>query len=284
MECIWDVAAALGEGPLWDAASGTLWFVDIKRGHVHRLHAESGVRESFDVGGSPSFIVPANDGGYVIGNRHALQRFDGARIQAELARVEMPAGNRLNDATVDRRGRLWFGSMDDGERDASGRVHVYDGGRIVGAGGECVITNGPAVTEDARMLYHVDTLGGLIWRFDIGAGVMLGDGIVFARIDPADGTPDGVTLDAEGHLWVGLWGGWAARRYAPDGALVATVEFPCANVTKIAFGGPDLRTAFATTARIGLDEAGLRDQPLAGGLFAFPVDVPGLPLPAVRIA
>ena len=93
-----------------------------------------------------------------------------------------------------------------------------------------------------------------------------------------------MTIDAEDHVWVGLWGGWAARRYAPDGSHVCTVRFPCANITKLAFGGPDLRTAFVTTARSGIDPDRLEDQPLAGGLFAFEAPAPGCPLPQVHLA
>lgn len=284
MECVWALAAQLGEGPLWDARAGILRFVDIKKGRVHALDPGRGRYVTSEVGGSPSFLVPADDGAFVLGNGHDLQLFDGERVTGTLASVEMPAGNRFNDATVDPLGRLWFGSMDNGERAMTGAVHVHDAGDIRHAGGESIITNGPAVTGDGRYLYHVDTLGRVIWRFDISDDALLRDGEVFARIDPADGTPDGVTVDAEDHLWVGLWGGWAARRYAPDGTLVATVTFPCANITKLAFGGPDLRTAYATTARIGLDEAALEQQPLAGGLFAFRVDVPGRVVPTVRLA
>ena len=93
-----------------------------------------------------------------------------------------------------------------------------------------------------------------------------------------------MTIDSEGCLWVALWGGWAVRRYAPDGTLLASVAMPCANVTKVAFGGTDLATAFVTTARVGLSDAELADQPLAGGLFAFDAPAPGVPLPAVRLA
>ncbi|WP_243395577.1 SMP-30/gluconolactonase/LRE family protein [Sphingomonas oleivorans] len=278
VEYIWPLGAALGEGPLWDARSATLWFTDIKKGRVHRLDPASGQRDTFELGGQPGFIVPSDDGGFVVGRGHELLRFDGTALDAEpLATVEMAAGNRLNDAVVDSAGRLWFGSMDDGETSPSGAVYLFDRGRLARAGGECVITNGPTVTGDGRYVYHVDTLGRTIWRFDISAGDELRDGSVFARIDPADGTPDGVTIDAEDHVWVGLWGGWQARRYAPDGSLVQTVELPCANVTKLAFGGADLKTAYVTTARIGLTPAELEAQPEAGGLFAFSVDVPGVP-------
>jgi len=276
MDCIWPLAATLGEGPLWDAAAQALWFVDIKQGRIHRCDAAGGERRSIEIGGSPSFILPREGGDFVVGNGHLLQRFDGERVTGEIAHVAMRPANRFNDATTDRHGRLWFGSMDDEEERVTGAVHVHADGEILVAGGESMITNGPAVTGDGRWLYHVDTVERTIWRFDVGDTNRLDQGEVFVRIEESAGNPDGVTIDSEDHLWVGLWGGWAARRYAPDGTLVQEVRFPCANITKIAFGGADLRTAFATTARAGLDEAALAAQPLAGGLFAFAVDVPGV--------
>ena len=105
----------------------------------------------------------------------------------------------------------------------------------------------------------------------------------FVRIDPLHGNPDGVTLDAQGNLWVALWGGWCVRCYAPDGALLDEVGLPAANITKIAFGGPEMRTAFTTSARIGLTRDELEMQPLAGSLFAFDVAVPGRALPSAQV-
>jgi len=283
MDCIWDVGATLGEGPLWDAGAQALWFVDIKQGRIHRCAADGGDRRTFEVGGMPSFILARAGGGFVVGNVDTLHHFDGERIVGEIGRVEARPDNRFNDATTDTRGRLWFGSMDNLEEERSGVVHVHADGAIHLAGGAAVITNGPAVSGGARWLYHVDTVERTIWRFDVGGGNDLRDGEAFVRIEDSAGNPDGVTIDAEDHVWVGLWGGWAARRYAPDGTLVQEVRFPVANITKLAFGGPDLQTAFATTASIGLDEAALAEQPLAGGVFAFRVDVPGAPVTPARL-
>lgn len=279
--CVWPTRAILGEGPVWDVRRNALWFVDIKKGN---LHCYAPGREPFTehLGGNPSFVLPSQSGGLVIGNRGALHHRSADGIE-QVAGLSLPTGTRLNDATVGGDGRIWFGSMDDGGERCIGQIHLYDRGAISDAGAAAVITNGPAITADDRWLYHVDTLAGQIWRFDIGERSTLADGHLFAFIDPAEGTPDGVTLDAEDHLWVGLWGGWAARRYAPDGALVDEVRFPCANVTKLAFGGPDLRTAFATTATLDLDLQSLEEQPLAGGLFTFDVAVPGRPLPAAKL-
>lgn len=286
MECrtVWPVAARLGEGPAWIAAESGLYFVDIHGGCIHRYDPATAETRTITVGGRPSFIVPIDGGGLLVGRDDCLHRLDGDRLGPAIARLAMPAHDRMNDATVDPQGRLWFGTMDDREQVPSGAVHVFDHGKIDRAGGACVITNGPAVSPDGRLLYHVDTLAGRIWRFEIGAQPVLEAGTLLAEIDRKDGLPDGVTVDGEGCLWVGLWDGWAARRYDPEGRLMLSVPLPCANVTKVAFGGQDLRQAFVTTARAGLSDEALAAQPLAGALFSFAAPAPGVPLPGVRLA
>ena len=283
VELVWPVAAQVGEGPVWHENEAALWFVDILGGAIHRYHPATDARETVLVGGKPSFVLPLADGGFAVGHGHAIRRFDGRALGAPIAVVGMPAGNRTNDATVAPDGTLWFGTMDEAQADATGAVHRVDGGAARRVGGDAIIVNGPAISPDGRLLYHVDSVAGLVWRFRIDDGA-LRDGEVLIRIALADGHPDGVVVDAEGCLWLALWDGWAVRRYAPDGALLETVRLPCARVTKLAHGGSDLRTAFVTTARVGLSDAELGNQPLAGGLFRFEVDVPGVRCPPVRLA
>lgn len=276
---VWDVGAALGEGPVWVARDSALWFVDILGRHIHRLDPASGVRGSWDAPEPIGFLQPIAGGGFVAGLASGLHRFDPASGRfAGLAEVAPEqAGTRLNDAAVDPMGRLWFGTMDIKGRDAIGLIwRLGDNGRAVRSGGECPIVNGPAISPDGGTLYHVDTVARAIFAYRIAEDGQLVARRLFASIAPADGNPDGVSVDAEGCLWIGLFGGWRARRYSPDGRLLAEVRFPVANVTKIAFGGPDLHTAYATTARAGLDAAALEAQPLAGHLFAFAVETPGL--------
>lgn len=286
MEChtVWPVAAELGEGPAWIGAEAALYFVDITGGRIHRYDPASGATRTLTVGGRPSFVVPIDGGRILVGRDDCLHPLEDDRLGPPIARLAMPAHNRMNDATVDPQGRLWFGTMDDREREPSGAVHVLDRGALRRAGGACVITNGPAVSPDGHFLYHVDTLARRIWRFEIGARPVLENGILFAEIDRGDGLPDGVTVDSEGCLWVGLWDGWALRRYDPDGRLMASVSLPCANITKVAFGGDGLRTGFVTTARAGLTGDPLSAQPLAGALFSFEAPAAGLALPGVRLA
>ena len=284
VDCVCDARASLGEGPLWRAADETLWFTDIKGRSLCRFDPRSGLMQRFDVDGAPGFVVLTDAGGLLVGMDHGLHLFD-TRIGAAVAVADMPSHNRLNDGVVDARGRLWFGSMDDRELEPTGAFHRFERGALhpVHEVDACTITNGPAVDAAAERLYTVDTLGRTISRHTITPEGRLTDSALYVAIDPADGFPDGVTCDAEGCVWVALWGGAAVRRYDPAGRLMSSVALPCANVTKVAFGGSDLRTAYVTTARIGLTAADLEAQPLAGGLFAFPADAPGLPSHAVAL-
>jgi xylono-1,5-lactonase len=278
-ECVCALGAELGEGPVWSAREQALWFVDIKQKHIHRFAAVTGKLESWDAPTPPGFIAPASDGGFIVGTKSGLYTFDPVDGTFLLRHAVEPGkpGNRLNDACVDAQGYLWFGSMDDAEKEASGclyRLEVY-GPHEMDPG--YIITNGPALSPDMRTLYHTDTLERMIYAFDCAPGGVLTNKRVFIRIEDGAGYPDGPTVDSEGCVWTGLFGGWSARRYSPRGEFLMDVRFPCANVAKIAFGGPDLRTVYATTAWKGLSARARADQPLAGGLFRFEADVAGLP-------
>lgn len=277
---VWELGAPLLEGPVWVERDAALWFVDIKSRRIHRLDPASGDRRSWDAPAQVGFCLPAAGGSFVAGLQTGLARFDPADGSFTPLVDPEPGlpGNRLNDGTVDPSGRLWFGTMDDGEAAATGRIYrLAADGRCVAAAGPVAITNGPAVSPDGRTLYHVDTLGGVIHAATIRSDGTLADPRVFATIPNVEGHPDGPSIDAEGCVWVGLYGGWSARRYSPDGELLETVRFPVSAITKLAFGGPDRRTVYATTAAKHLDAAARAREPLAGALFAFEVAVPGLP-------
>ena len=277
------VGATLGEGPVWVAREQALWFVDIKRHHLHRFDPATSALETWNAPAQVGWILPAQAGDFVVGLQSGLARFDPA-TGAFAAMVDpephLP-GNRLNDATTDPTGRIWFGSMDDAETTATGCFHVCDadGVRVCGLP-PVTIANGPALSPDGRTLYYTDTLGRTIHAVPVHDDGTLGTSRLFVEIEAAAGYPDGPTIDSAGCLWTGLFGGWGVRRYAPDGRLIETVALPTANITKVAFGGPCLTTAYVTSARKGLDAAALAAQPEAGHLFTFAVDVPGVPVTA----
>lgn len=279
---VWDVGAFLGEGPVWLTDEQALRFVDIKAGRLHRFVPAKGVKETETVGGKPSFILPTHDRGFLVGSELSIHRIDAAGRTRTIAEIDMPAHNRTNDATIDCFGRLWFGTMDDEEARETGKLYCLENGALHCHGCDAVVTNGPAISSDGRTLYHVNSGARTIWRYTIEAGPSLIAGEPFLQLQEADGYPDGIVLDADDCLWVSLWDGWSVRRYDPDGAFMMHVELPCARVTKLAFGGEDLRTAFVTTARVGLSESQLAAQPLAGGLFAFEAPAAGRVTPLAR--
>ena len=283
---VWELEAELGEGPVWVERDQALWFVDIKKQEVHRYHPASKDKRSWDAPEQVGFILPAEGGGFVAGLQSGLHYFDEASGSFELiveVEPDIPT-NRLNDGVVDPAGRLWFGTMDNGERAKSGAFYCFHGGKLTRTPIDGIsITNGPAVSPDGKLLYFVDTLKGTIGVAGIRDNGSLDDPRPFVRIDHKDGYPDGPTIDSNGYVWISLYAGWEARRFAPDGELVDRVRFPVANITKIAFGGERLRTAFATTARQLLSPQVIAQQPLIGALFEFRVNVPGVPCPLVRV-
>jgi len=283
--CVWDLKATLGEGPIWIAAEQAVWFVDIKGHKVHRFHAETGQTASFDAPDQVTFLAPRVGGGFLAGLKSGLHHFHPDTGFAFLSEIEPAAlNNRPNDATVDREGRLWFGTMHDGEEAPSGALYrlEFDGALTRHDDGIC-ITNGPCVSPDGKTFYHTDTLGKVIWAFDIGADGALSNKRQFFRLDLDDAWPDGSVVDSEGFVWTALWGGGGALRFSPAGEIVSRIALPAINVTKPCFGGPDLKTLYFTTARKGLGDETLAAHPLCGGLFALPADVAGQPQYEVRL-
>lgn len=275
---IWSLGAPLLEGPSWVSRDQALWFVDIKSHKIHRYDPALDARTSWDAPAQIGFCLPIRGGGFVAGLKTGLARFDpsnGSFTPIVSPEPQLP-GNRLNDATVDPAGRLWFGSMDDDEIAITGTIYRMDNdARCTAMTPQVAITNGPAISPDGRTLYHVDTLGGVIHACTLNERGDIIDSRIFATIPHEEGYPDGPSVDAEGCIWIGLYMGWQARRYAPNGELLEIVRFPVSAITKIAFGGPDLMTAYATTAakHIAADKRGA--EPQAGDLFAFELAVPG---------
>ncbi|MFC3556994.1 SMP-30/gluconolactonase/LRE family protein [Sphingomonas qilianensis] len=274
------IGAELGEGPIW--IDGALWFVDIKGSRIYRHVPETGALDRWDAPEFVGWVVPSAKGDLIAGLQSGPHRFSpemGAFDRIAEIDAHLPA-NRLNDAAIDPAGRLFFGTMDNDEAAPSGRVFMLDAGAVSATAiHPTVITNGPAIAPGGTHLYHVDTLARTITVHAIAADGSVGPAAPFLRFTGDEGHPDGAICDAEGGVWVAFYGGWAARRYNTSGQLTDEVRFPVSNVTKIALGGPDHRTAYATTARQGLSAEALAAQPLAGDIFTFPVSIPGLPIP-----
>ena len=269
----------LGEGVLWDAEREVVWFVDIKRHRLWHYDPDTGSNSYSEAPDQIGWAIPAENDRLLCGLKDGLYVFDpqAKRFDKLMGVPGEPATNRLNDACTDPWGRVWFGSMDDGESTASGRFYVFDRGEIRPAGPDGVtITNGPAVNADGDRIYFTDTSAQKIFVANLSSkGV--GEARPFADTSALfpEAYPDGPVVDAEGYVWTGLYLGSKVARFTPDGKLDITIDIPARDVTKMAFGGRDLRTGYATSATKNMEPDDMKAYPDAGGLFAFDAPVAG---------
>ncbi|SEF54820.1 Sugar lactone lactonase YvrE [Nonomuraea solani] len=237
--------ARLGEGPRWDASTGTLLWVDIPAGLVHRLDGDS--QETIDVGQPVGVAVPREQGGLALAVRDGFAVLADGRLTvvAPVTAAERP-GNRMNDGACDRAGRFFAGTKAEDDTPGAGALYRLDPDRTSRRVLDGVtISNGVGWSPDERLLYYVDTPTGRVDVFDYDPATgEMADRRTFAELPQ----PDGLTVDATGHVWVALWGGGAVVRLRPDGGHDLTLEVPATNVTSCAFGGAGLDELYVTTA------------------------------------
>lgn len=280
VRCLWEAAALLGEGPLWSPREAVLYWVDIKAPALHRYRPGDGDKISWVMPEPIGWVIERSNGqGLVAGlkQRGFVFLTPGTMAPETIGQPEPDyPDNRFNDAKADDAGRIWAGTMDDNEREASGALYRLDPDldwQRMDRG--YVVANGPAFSPDYRTLYHADTAAGTIYAFDLSSDGKLANKRTFATIPEGDGYPDGMTCDAEGGLWVCHWNGWRITRFTPEGAVDRVIEMPVSQVTSCTFGGPDFDRLYVTSATIGLSEQQRAQQPLAGGLFELDVGVKG---------
>lgn len=280
VECIADCSAVLGEGPVWVERETALYWVDIKAPLIWRWDFGNDLVSHWTPPFRVGSLAPRAEGGFVAGTDQGF-----ALVDLEANRYDVIANpeidrprNRFNDGKLDRAGRFWAGTMDDEEIEAAGALYrldpdlrwerVDDGYRV---------TNGPAFSPDGRRMYHSDSAARTIYLFDLDDAGRALNKRPFARFGERDGYPDGMTVDAEGCLWVAFWDGWCVRRLDPDGLCIGTLAVPVQRPTSCVFGGPDLDRLFITSATVGLAQNQLAMQPFAGGLFVAMPGVYGAP-------
>jgi sugar lactone lactonase YvrE len=273
--------AELGEGPVWDPIDACLYFVDILRGHVHRYDPAGGESRLYQVDRMVGAVAAARSGSLILAVRDGFARLDRSTgTVTTIAEVEADRpGQRMNDGKCDAAGRFWAGTMALDERQAAGALYRLDpDGSVHAMLSGVTISNGLDWSEDGRTMYFIDspTQSVDVFDFDLASGA-IANRRTLVRIPAECGMPDGLTLDAEGHVWVSLWGGGALHRYRPDGTLDDVLRLPTRYPTSCAFGGPDLGDLYVTTASIRLSERERAEQPSAGGLFRMRPGVPGRP-------
>ncbi|MEU2876155.1 SMP-30/gluconolactonase/LRE family protein [Streptomyces sp. NPDC007070] len=269
-----DARAELGEGPTWDPAAGRLIWLDILACRVHTYDPVTGRRTVRTTEQHVGAAKPRAGGGLVLNLRDGVGLLDPDGAFRWLHREPVP-GRRGNDAAVAPDGSLWAGTMRYDEAEGGGTLSRLTGdGSVETVLSDVTVSNGTGWSPDGRLMYYVDTPTRRIDVFDHDGG-RVANRRQLALVEEGAGFPDGLTVDAEGCVWVALWDGGAVRRYTPTGELDRIVRLPVPRPTACAFGGPALTDLYITTARVGLTAP----HPLAGALLVVPDAGKGLPQP-----
>ena len=279
VECVLPWGASLAEGPVWSSREKKLYWVDILAPAVHRFDPVTRENETCQLPRLVSAVMERRAGGLAVTTMAGLESLDFRnRLLLPLVdpEAELP-DNRFNDAKCDARGRLWAGTMSlDATRKSGALYRISPDLGWSRMDQPFTVANGLDWSPDGSVMYFADSAAGIIFSYpyEIETG-QLGKKRVFARIEPDEGRPDGLTVDQEGCLWVALWDGWAVRRFSSDGRAIGDLRLPVPRPTSVAFGGEGLATLFITSARVRLPAKILADAPFSGGLFAANVGVAG---------
>jgi sugar lactone lactonase YvrE len=274
LELVLDARCQLAESPLWSEQEKRLLFVDITGRRLLKFDPAVKMLESFDVEEDIGCVAPEAGGGFVAGLRSGIWILDerGRKQRLLAANPEDSKVSRFNDGRVDPAGRFLAGTVDEAKAGRAA-LYRYDKFGLVRIAGGLMTSNGLAFSPDGRTMYHSDTPRFVVNRYDYDAASGTATNRrVFVQFTPTSedrGRPDGAAVDAEGCYWSALYEGGRVQRYDPDGALMSEFSLPVRCPTMPAFGGPDLKTLFVTTARDSSGEG--------GGLYGVQVDVAGMP-------
>lgn len=265
---------SLGEGPVWDAATQTICWVDILRGQIHQFSLARQHLRTLEVGELVGTVALCTNGEFIAAMQSGLAFIDrgtGERRFICAPEVHLP-GNRFNDGKCDPANRFWVGSMALSEVASAGNLYMIGKDlsytlKIPGVS----VSNGLAWSPDHRTLYYIDTPTREVMAYDFNLATgAISRGRPVIQVDAAEGFPDGMTIDTEGMLWIAHWDGWQVSRWDPHtGEKLESFELPAARITSCTFGGPNLTDLYVTSASIGLSEEELARQPLAGALFVI---------------
>jgi sugar lactone lactonase YvrE len=271
--------ATLAESPVWDARRRSLLWVDIEAGQVHRYRPETGGDHAVAVGVPVGAVALRRGGGLILAAGRGFALLDERTGSLEW-RWAAARGDRMNDGKCDPAGRFLAGTLTRAQTPGAAALYrLAADGRVTTLIEHVTLSNGMGWSPDGTSFYFADTpLERVdVMDYDVATGAVA-DRRPFADLRDVPGRPDGMTVDADGGVWVAMARGGAVRRYAPDGRLDHVVELPVPKVTSVAFGGPDLADLYVTTSRAGMSQADLADLPQSGAVFRVEaVGVRGLP-------
>ncbi len=273
IKVICNLHCQLGEGPVWSARENAIYWVDILAPALHRYSLTTEQISTWPMPEKIGWVIERRDRpGFIAGFQSGFYELNLDPVTRKHIVDPEPhlPGNRMNDAKVDALGRIWAGTMDCDIVNSSGSLYCMDADfNVTQRDSDYLITNGPAFGVNHECMYHTDTGRGVIYRFDLSADGGISGKSEFLKFRKEWGAPDGMTVDAQGGLWIAHWGGSCVSRFNPNGTLDRQIPLPASQITSCVFAGQNLDRLFATSAATGQP-----NEPLAGALFE--IDSQGL--------
>ena len=278
-EIIYPKNSILGEGPIWMPDTKSLIWLDIKGKSLNTFSYITKNFKEINLVKTTTWILPIlNSNLFLVGTEDGVEEYNYNENKFELKlqiEGDLP-NNRLNDAKIDQNGNLWFGTMDDTEKEESGTFYCLKPNyELIKIDDSYTVTNGPAITYDDKKLYHVSSLQKKVFSYDKN-NTKLSNKRIFFELDPNDGYPDGLTTDNENFLWLAVWGGAKVLRISPYGEVDKIITFPTSQITSCVFGGPEMNILFVTSAAVGKN---ISEDVHAGNLFSVETNKKGTPSP-----
>ncbi|MFO8001056.1 MAG: SMP-30/gluconolactonase/LRE family protein [Marinilabilia sp.] len=272
--------ASLGEGAIWHSEKEALMWVDITEGRVFMYRPGEGMVHDIELESMVGTVVPAaRDYLAVAAQETGITglREDGTTEMLTGFPSDAEDNVRFNDGKCDPRGRLWVGTMHKQARKGAGKLYMLQDDSLHIKESDVTISNGIVWDTDLNVMYYIDTPEQCVYAYDYEPETgKISNRRVAIEIPEDTGSPDGMSIDSEGKLWIAHWGGHGVYRWDPaSGELLEKIDVPAPNVTSCAFGGDDLKTLYITTARQGLDDEQLEEYPLSGSLFVTKTNVKG---------
>lgn len=273
-EVVLDHLCLLGEGPVWDEKHQVICWVDILRGEIHEYKPSENIHKTLVVNQMIGAVTICRNGNYLAALRNGfgfVDRVSGAVKMISDPEFHLP-GNRFNDGKIDPGGRFWAGTMSHTDEPHMGNLYLFDTDFTVTKKIDKIsISNGLTWSVDHKTFYYIDTPTYKVVGYDFDkSGGTIKNKRTIVTIDQNDGSPDGMTIDSEGMLWIAHWDGWQVTRWNPEtGEKLKSYSLPVARVTSCCFGGEKFQDLYITSARTGLSEDQLKGQPLAGSLFVI---------------
>jgi len=277
-ECIWKSRTLLGEGTLWVRSLSSIFFVDIKKKKIFILNTTNHKKKVIKVDKEIGFLSHVKKNIFVLGLKGELRIIDlksKKKIKSIFIEEDKPL-NRLNDGKTDPKGRLWFGSMDNLERNIkNGSLYCLDNNfKLTKVDSNYMITNGPAFIDE-KNFFHTDSRKKIIYKIKVDNNLNVKKKKIYKKFSKFEGSPDGMTIDKFKNLWVCHFGGACVSVFNKKGKKIHKINFPAKNITNCTFGGTENSDLYITSALKGLKSTDIKKYNLSGCLFKIKTNSKG---------